>query len=181
MPNVRSLNKVQKHISKKRGGKPSNLHENSRDAQRLRRAGAREDKLNRIFDAASRSNQVYVERVGWFRSAVAESEGSLTDEELRILTSSFIARENDDLEAAKAERRPGRPPSKAEERIIDRRDFEEREYKSGFWIPDLRSLEGREKLDRWSGDWAGLNTLTFVRLTKDGIIKPSSFPPKGQS
>lgn len=56
---ARALSKVQKKISKKRGGKPTALHENSRDAQRLRRAGAREEKLARIMDAAARSNQIY--------------------------------------------------------------------------------------------------------------------------
>ena len=55
----RALNKVQKKISKKRGGKPNTLHENSRDAQRVRRAGAREEKLARMLDAAARTNQLY--------------------------------------------------------------------------------------------------------------------------
>lgn len=177
----RSLNKVQKHISKKRGGKPTSLHENSRDAQRLRRAGAREDKMNRILDAAARANKVYVDRVEWFRSAIQGSEGSLTPDELHMLTVTFIGREDEELEAVKAERRPGRPPSKVEERIDDRKDVEEREFKSGFWLPDLRDQEGREKLDKWSGDWAGLNTLKVIRLTKDGTFKPSTFPPKGKS
>jgi translation machinery-associated protein 16 len=56
---ARALAKVQKHISKKKKGKLNSLHENSRDAQRLRTAGAREDKLARIMDAAARSNQNY--------------------------------------------------------------------------------------------------------------------------
>ena len=56
---ARSLSKVQKKISKKRGGKPTALHENSRDAQRLRRAGAREDKVTRLMDTAMKANQIY--------------------------------------------------------------------------------------------------------------------------
>ena len=56
---ARSLNKVQKQISKKRGGKPNALHENSRDARRLRQAGAREEKLARLLNAATRANQLY--------------------------------------------------------------------------------------------------------------------------
>ena len=56
---ARALNKIQKQISKKRGGKPTALHENSRDAQRLRRAGAREEKLRRSMEAALKANQVY--------------------------------------------------------------------------------------------------------------------------
>lgn len=177
----RALSKVQKHISKKRGGKPTSLHQNSRDAQRLRRAGAREEKLNKLLDAATKANQVYVDRVSWYRSALEGSTGPLSEDELHVLTRSFIAREDAELDEAKAERRPGRPPSKIEERITDRKDAEEREHKAGFWIPDLRNQEGREKLENWSGDWAGLNTLTFIRITKDGGLRTSSFPPKGLS
>ena len=56
---AKALHKVQKQISKKRGGKPTSLHENSRDSQRLRRAVAREDKLAKLFAAATRANHTY--------------------------------------------------------------------------------------------------------------------------
>ena len=56
---ARALHKVQKQLSKKRGGKLNSLHENSRDSQRLRRAGAREDKIAKLVAAASRANQTY--------------------------------------------------------------------------------------------------------------------------
>jgi translation machinery-associated protein 16 len=56
---AKALHKVQKQISKKRGGKPNSLHENSRDSQRLRRAGAREDKIAKLVAAASKANQIY--------------------------------------------------------------------------------------------------------------------------
>jgi Translation machinery-associated protein 16 len=56
---AKALHKVQKQISKKRGGKSNTLHENSRDSQRLRTAGAREDKIAKLVAAASRANQTY--------------------------------------------------------------------------------------------------------------------------
>ena len=59
----KALHKVQKNISKKRGGKPNSLHENSRDSQRLRRAGAREDKLAKVLAAAMKMNQAYGQTV----------------------------------------------------------------------------------------------------------------------
>ena len=52
----KSLAKVQKKLSKKRGN-VSSLHENSRDAQRLRRAGARGEKLARVAAARAKGNQ----------------------------------------------------------------------------------------------------------------------------
>lgn len=58
---AKNLHKIQKHITKKRGGKLEALHENSRDAKRLRRAGAREDRLARIASAISKGRQLYGE------------------------------------------------------------------------------------------------------------------------
>ncbi|KIW68886.1 hypothetical protein PV04_04800 [Phialophora macrospora] len=178
---ARALNKVQKQISKKRGGKTNALHENSRDAKRLRRAGAREEKLARLMDAAVRANYVYVDRVAWFRTAIEGSSGPLTDDEMHVLTQSFIDREDDELAEARQERRPGRPPTKAEERISQRKEAEEREFRAGFWVPELRTEESRSKVEKWAGEWGGLNTLDFIRIVKGGDIKPSNFPPKANS
>lgn len=105
---ARALNKVHKQISKKRGGKTNTLHENSRDAKRLRAAGAREEKLQRVMDAAVKSNQVYgmptlrellcaaadqdartVDRVAWFKSALEGSVGALSEEEMHLLTQRY--------------------------------------------------------------------------------------------
>lgn len=178
---TRGLSKVTKKISKKRKGNINNLHQNSRDAQRLRRAGAREEKMSRLLDAATRANQFYVDRVEWFKSALEGSEGPLTDGEMRVLTEGFLGRDEDDLVEAQQQRRPGRPPSKVEERILERKDAEDKEYRGGLWVPELRDDESRQKIERWGGDWSGLNSLKFVRIVKDGTIKPSSFPPKGLS
>ncbi|KAK4936537.1 translation machinery-associated protein 16 [Elasticomyces elasticus] len=178
---ARALSKVHKQISKKRNGKTNNLHENSRDAKRLRAAGAREEKLNKMMDAAVKQNQVYVIRVAWFKSALEGSVGAVSDEELHLLTQSFIDREDEQLAEAQQQRRPGRPPSKLEEQIKLRKDSEEREFRGGLWVPELRTQESRSKLERWNGEWDGLNTLEFVRVVRNGEIKPSSFPPKGLS
>jgi len=55
-----SLNKVQKHISKKKGGAKKNaLHENSRDAVRLRRAAGRDDKVARASAIREKQNDKF--------------------------------------------------------------------------------------------------------------------------
>lgn len=100
----------------------------------------------------------------------------------RLLTRlSFTTRSDDELVDIKAQRRPGRPPSKAEEQLQSQLDAEQREFKTGFWVPDLRDEEGRNKLEAWSGDWAGLNSLKYIRVMKGGSVRTSSFPPKGLS
>lgn len=53
---AKSLAKVQKKISKKKR-KINSLHENSRDSQKLRRAGARAEKLERVSAARAKANQ----------------------------------------------------------------------------------------------------------------------------
>lgn len=62
----KSLAKVQKKLSKKKG-KIGSLHENSRDAQKLRRAGARGEKLERLAAARAKANQPHsmLQIVGW--------------------------------------------------------------------------------------------------------------------
>ena len=51
-----SLSKVTKKVNKKKG-RISALHENSRDAQYLRRAVAREDKLARVSALKAKGNE----------------------------------------------------------------------------------------------------------------------------
>lgn len=53
----KSLKKTAKHISKKRGGEVTALHEGSRDSLSLRRAGGRDDKLERMAAERKRHNR----------------------------------------------------------------------------------------------------------------------------
>ncbi len=59
----KSLAKVQKKISKKKGN-TSSLNEDSKDAKRLRRAEARGEKLERIAAARAKGNQIHCMRGG---------------------------------------------------------------------------------------------------------------------
>ena len=69
MPKMpKSLNKVQKKISKKKG-KVNSLHENSRDSQKLRRAGARGEKLERMSAVRAKANQPHCTVSFWLHSA----------------------------------------------------------------------------------------------------------------
>lgn len=53
----KSLSKVSKQISKKRGTKSTALHEYSRDSRRLQRAGLRDEKLLRLATERGKQNQ----------------------------------------------------------------------------------------------------------------------------
>ena len=201
----RALHKVTKQISKKRGNKLNTLHENSRDSKRLRRAGMREEKVAKTLHAARTANQLYgmfvadaldrlvsnafhfiVNRVEWFRNMIDEPEEDslekiLSDEDVQVLTSEFVNRLDEDIQDLKSQRRPGRPPSSTEDQLKNQKEADEKEFKGGLWVPEVRSHDAREKLRKWNGEWSGLNTLKFVRVVKDGAIRDSSFPPKGMS
>lgn len=179
---ARALDKVQKKIAKKRGGKPTALHENSRDAQRLRAAGAREDKINKLMKAAEHANQQYIERVLWAQQQLEEVDyAARNDEQVHELVRGWIMRQQEDMDRESAAQRPGRPKSKALAEIHAQIDADEREYKIGYWFPDVRDEDVLLRLRLYRGSWGGLNNLTFVRVFRGGEIKPSSFPPKALS
>lgn len=177
---AKSLQKVHKQISKKRGVVDA-LHENSRDARRLRRAGARDDKLARVASVTAKARQSYVDRVAFFQENTKDISSSLTDSELAEIVNKFINRSVPEIEQLRQERRKGRPPSKREEALSQRTDMENKEFKTGFWAPDLTQEEVLKNLALWNGDWSSLSRIKFIRLTTDGTKHPSNFPPKGLS
>jgi len=55
----KALSKVQKHITRKKGARAQTLHANSRDAQMVLRAGARDQKLAKTVQLRARLNAHY--------------------------------------------------------------------------------------------------------------------------
>ncbi|KAF9892959.1 hypothetical protein FE257_000551 [Aspergillus nanangensis] len=176
----KALAKVHKHISKKRGPLQA-LHENSRDAKRLRRATAREDRVARGAASLSRGRQSYIDRIDYFQETVPDGTDPLSDADMLDLIVRYINRSVPEIEQLQSERRKGRPPIKREEALLERTDAENRELKTGFWIPDFSQPEVIKALASWKGDWSGLSALKFIRLTKETGKQTSVFPPKGLS
>ncbi|KAL4926896.1 translation machinery-associated protein 16 [Aspergillus undulatus] len=177
----KSLAKVQKHITKKRGAAIEAIHENSRDAKLLRRAGTRDDRVARISATMARGRQSYVDRITYLQESIPEGAASLSDSDLPDLVARYINRSVPEIEQLQSERRKGRPPSKKEEALLQRTEAENKEFKTGFWMPDLTEEDVVSALRRWNGNWSGLSPLKFIRLTKDGAKQASTFPPKGLS
>ncbi|RDW86760.1 translation machinery-associated protein 16 [Aspergillus mulundensis] len=176
----KSLQKVQKHISKKRGAIEA-LHENSRDAKLLRRAGTRDDRVARVSAAMAKGRQSYVDRILYFQESIPEGTVSLSENDIPDLVARYINRSVPEIEQLQSERRKGRPPSKREEALLQRTEAENKEFKTGFWMPDLTEEDVVSALVRWNGNWSGLSPLKFIRLTKEGGKQASTFPPKGLS
>lgn len=47
-------------------------------------------------------------------------------------------------------------------------------------LPDISKQDNVDLLQRWDGPWAFLSSLSWVRISKTGTVKPSSFPPSSQ-
>lgn len=176
----KSLSKVQKHVAKKKG-RNTVLHENSRDTHRLQRASARDDKLNRLAAVREKQNRPYLQRILFFQKAATEKPSPFAIPEIQSLIEEYLHRGDEEVALLKAERRPGRPPSMREDLLKQKQVLEDREYISGFWLPDLESTENLSVLREWNGEWVGLNRMKFVRMERSGTKHESSFPPKGQS
>ncbi|EEA18978.1 translation machinery-associated protein 16 [Talaromyces marneffei ATCC 18224] len=179
---LKNLSKIQKKLTKKRG-KLNALHEESRNAKILRRASAREDRIARVATSAMIARQSFLDRVVHFQECLEElSEPiAMTDEDIVELIHKWIHRSDDELQELQEERRKGRPPSKREENLKQRTVTEEKEYRSGFWMPDVTQQEVRQQLKIWNGEWSSLSALKFIRFLEGGTKQPSTFPPKGLS
>ena len=175
------LAKVQKHVTKKKGNKIHPLHENSRDAQRLRKAGVRDDRVARLTAVREKANKQWIDRVAFFQDRLPEMLHPLELEKVQALVGEYLHRNDEELEHLKAERRPGRPPSTRQTLLEEQGRLEQREHESGFWLPNLQDEETLVKLDGWKRDWIGLGIMRFTRIDKSGGVKESQFPPRGAS
>lgn len=177
----KSLEKTQKKINKKKG-KVTALHENSRDSQRLRRAQGRDDKLVRVASARRKNNRPLLERAVFFQEAARQNEGKpLELKAIQALIDSFVAQFDEELCQIKKDRRPGRPASAREDLVKMKIATSEKEHRDGFYLPDLMDEANLLHLDKWQGEWSYLSNLKWVRISQDGQILDSKFPPKGQA
>ena len=175
------LAKVQKHVTKKKGNKINSLHENSRDARRLRTAGARDDKVARLGAVREKANKLWIDRVAFCQEWLPATLHPLEIDKIQALILLYLSRNDAELDQLKAERRAGRPPSTRQTLLEQQKKVEGKEHESGFWLPNLQDEETLVKLDVWKGDWVGLGTVRFVRVGTTGSVKESQFPPRGSS
>ena len=123
-----------------------------------------------------------MERISFFHAALQFHERTtFTPQEMQDHILLFIRRTDSELTELNDTRRPGRPPSTREDILKRKQEAEVKEYRSGFWIPDLQDAENVGILKEWNGDWAALAQLKYVRVAEDGGVKGSSFPPTGLS
>lgn len=119
--------------------------------------------------------------MAFLQTASLDRTAPFTLPEVQDLIETYIHRLEAKLDELNAERRPGRPANTGEVTLRQQRDRDVQEYDAGFWIPDMQDADNLAVLRGWGGEWVSLNTMKFVRVSKDGTRLQSSFPPKGQS
>lgn len=90
-----------------------------------------------------------------------------------------MSRDQEEVDDLKAERRAGRPPSTRQTNLEQAIAAENKEYESGFWMPDLRDGKNIDALREWSGKWDAMGLIRFVRVFSSGKVEASAWPPRG--
>ncbi|KAI8720668.1 hypothetical protein NCS52_00512500 [Fusarium sp. LHS14.1] len=173
-----SLSKTRKQISKKRNGVVNALHEKSRDSLRLHKAGVRDQRIEKLAAARSRKEQPLVERVAFFQQAlrVKENKGVPELEEIQSMIHTYVHQYDEEYNAVKKTRRPGRPASAREDLLKAKISTLEDEYKGGFVLPDLQDADTVNSLHLWEGSWSYLPQLKWAKVNKEGQARPTAFP-----
>jgi translation machinery-associated protein 16 len=122
-----------------------------------------------------------VQRVKFVQDSIIDCLEPIGTAQARELILKYIERDSEELEELQRIRRLGRPPGTRELLLQQKREASEREFEAGYWIPDITDAATLESIKKWNGQWVALNTMRFIRITKDGERKDSSFPPKGNS
>ncbi|KAF4585952.1 Translation machinery-associated protein 16 [Ophiocordyceps camponoti-floridani] len=178
MPN--SLQKTRKQIAKKRNGDVTALHGKSRDSLRLHKAGVRDRRLEKLAATRSKKEQPIVDRVEYFQTELtARGEGPLDIATVQSLIFNFIHRFDEEVDALKKARRPGRPPSAREDLLKMRISALEAEFRNGFAVPDVLQGENAKLLADWEGSWSKLTTLPWIKVSSEGHARSCDFPSKG--
>ncbi|KAM5351763.1 hypothetical protein ACJ41O_004486 [Fusarium nematophilum] len=176
-----TLNKTRKQISKKRNGVVNALHEKSRDSLRLHKAGVRDQRIEKLAAARSKKEQPLVDRVAFLQQALRAKEvkDALGVEEVQRIIHSFVHQYDEEYDAVKKTRRPGRPASAKEDLLKVKISTLEDEYKGGFVLPDLLSSDNVNALHLWEGSWSYLTQLKWVKVNSAGQVRPTAFPSGG--
>lgn len=165
---AKSVLKVTKQLNKKK----TLLHPKGRKAQLLARASLRDERINKkklIHSMKKSEETLIVDFFQEFINSPAQLEvESFQLEDMKDLITTFIARDNDELEQLKAERRANRPASKKQDLLESRIKHETHVFETGWKVPDLRTLENVKKLRAWNGGHGGLTAIKFVVVKKEG-------------
>lgn len=122
-----------------------------------------------------------MQRVAFFQERIADRAEPLTLDDMHCLIKQFLERGDAEVASLKRERRVGRPPAPREVSLESRKKAEEKEYDTGFRLPDLRDTQSLGSLKKWDGNRVSLNTIKFLRLSRAGSHSAAEQPNRSQT
>ncbi|KAI9331735.1 translation machinery-associated protein 16 [Obelidium mucronatum] len=157
MPN----NKKHK-VSKIKGAEKA--HPYSRKAGQMRRAFAREERVDKLKTMKDADRMREVDRMVWFKYALPDEVAAATPEMVHDLIDQYIHRNDDEVEALKATIRPNRPkPAKLG--LYDMLMGKDRhEYRTGMKVPNMTDAANVVRLRQWEGDYNGIGAIKMVSV-----------------
>ncbi|KAK5995619.1 Translation machinery-associated protein 16 [Cladobotryum mycophilum] len=175
-----TLQKTRKQIAKKRGGDVNALHEKSRNAMRLHKAGIRDQRLEKLASARGKREQPIADRVAYFQQGVRDKDLVALDiTAVQALIYGFVHQYDEEYDEVKKTRRSGRPPSVREDLLKLKIAALEDEYKQGFLLPDITSEDSIRLLNGWEGEWSYLATIPWIKVSAAGNLRKAELPAKG--
>ncbi|KAK4157689.1 translation machinery-associated protein 16 [Chaetomidium leptoderma] len=177
---AKTLEKARKQIAKKRNGAIDALHERSRDSKRLHRAQIRDDRLDKLAVTRRKKDKPLLARAAFFQEFLRENgDKALELDAIQAKITEFVHQYDEEYDEIKKARRAGRPASTREDLLRMKVTALEKEYRDGFYLPDLTTEANALVLSRFEGSWPYLANLAWVKISAAGNVKPSSFPPQG--
>ncbi|KAJ3075394.1 hypothetical protein HDU98_008223 [Podochytrium sp. JEL0797] len=157
MPN----NKKHK-VSKIKGAESA--HPYSRKAGQMRRAYAREEKVEKLKTNKDADRTREVDRLVWFKYAMPDDVDVATPEMVHDLIDQYIHRYSDEIEELKSQIRPNRlkPAKIAMYELLMGKD--KHEYDTGMKMPNLTDAANVVRLRRWEGDYNGISAVKMVSV-----------------
>ena len=171
------LNKIQKLVTKKKGNNSRALHENSRDALRLKKASTRDDRVNRKNKVQKGITEQWLNRISWFKEHLPDTLHPFDLPEFKAIVEEYLTHMDEEINQLQSERRAGRPATTRQQVLELAKDAEKKEYASGLWMPNLQDEQTLIKLDAWQYDWISLSNMGFIRIDSEGAVKEAQFPP----
>lgn len=171
------LSKIQKTVAKKKGDNAKALHENSRDALRIRKAAMRDDRVARESKVRKGANEAWLHRVAWFKEHLPDTLHPFDKDQLQAAAKEYLTHLDEEIDELQSQRRAGRPATSRQQLLEQSKDGEKKEYASGLWMPNLQDEQTLVKLDAWQYDWISLGNMNFIRIDAEGTIKEAQFPP----
>ncbi|KAK9459393.1 translation machinery-associated protein 16 [Lipomyces oligophaga] len=168
MPVAKSLKKVEQKLKNKDA-----VHPKARKFKQLNRATLRETKVTKQRLDRQHVREAQLIRLRFLRDCVDRQAATavFSEADVQSMIKDFIARDDAEIKKLNDSRRPGRPASSRQDSLQNRRSFEEEEYKSGFYVPNLLEKENVKTFRDWNKEHSGLGLLRFCRISRDGGLQ----------